>query len=293
MMLDGRPNSRVLGVLTFNMEHRDNPANLALMADHLRTDLREVPSFVLCQEVVFNRSAHQNEDNTAAVLADQLGYFSRGTKRTSDHEGVAILSKYPFDFYASHELESQTTRFLFGFNRVSVMGEFLVPEIGRVRVANVQLTNWGFEHRVRANQLRETLEWINQRESQVHADVTILGGDFNIEPSFEERSMITDRSITGDLIYHDYNTTDPTRGPHGHPTVRVDYVFVASAHSDVRFLDEQRLFTHGILTGKGNQRVYLSDHTPMLHEYMVRAPVMTAAAKPARAKIISTAAVSQ
>ena len=49
------------------------------------------------------------------------------------------------------ELEAQTSRLLIGFNRVSVMGEFLVPHVGRVRVVNVHFTNWKFERRIRSH----------------------------------------------------------------------------------------------------------------------------------------------
>lgn len=263
-----------LGVLTFNMEHKDQPEQLAVMAQHLRSDLREMPDFVLCQEVMFNRSERKVQENTAEVLGDALGYYARGTKRSSDREGVAILSRYPFEFYDSRALKSQTSPLLFGFNRVSIMGEFKVPAVGLVRVVNVHLTNWRFEEHVRTNQLRETLQWITERDQLVHADVTILGGDFNMLPDGNERPLVTDHRETGALQFKDYNTNDPTRGPDGRPSVRVDYLFIASPQCDVKFLGEDRLFKDGLRESDGD-RFYLSDHVPVLHQYAIKAAAAT------------------
>ena len=261
-----------LGVLTFNMEHRDNPKQLAVMAQHLRSDLDEVPEFMLLQEVMFNRSKSKGEDNTAAVLADQLGYYCQGTKRSSDREGIAIASRYPFAFYDAITLKSQTSGLLLGFRRVSVMGEFLVPSIGRVRVVNVHFTNWGFEAHVRYKQLKETIQWIAQRESQVHAVVTIFGGDFNAEPDGGEMPLLTDASVTGDLKFQNFNTSNPTRGGEGHPNKRIDYLFVSAPPQSLNFIKEQRLWMDGLVAKAGDSPFWLSDHVPVMHEYIVQAP---------------------
>jgi len=264
-----------LGVLTFNMEHRDKPQQLAVMAQHLRSDLDEVPEFMLLQEVMFKRSKSKGEDNTAAVLADQLGYYCQGTKRTSDREGIAIASRYPFAYYDSLNLKSQTSALLLGFRRVSVMGEFLVPAIGRVRIVNVHFTNWGFEEHVRYKQLKETLEWIAQREAQVHAVVTIFGGDFNAEPDGSEMPLLTDASVVGDLKYQNFNTSDPTRGGEGHPNKRIDYLFVSAPAQSLNFVREQRLWVDGLVAKAGDSPFWLSDHVPVLHQYIVQAPRVT------------------
>src|SRR5262249_41212489 len=130
-----------LSVMSFNMKHKDRPAELAVMANHLRTDGAESPRFLLLQEVGVGRSGVQGEGDTRAVLANELEYYCRGTKRSSDREGIAIASRYPFLYYAERSLKHQTSRMLLGFNRISVMGEFNVPEVGRVRVVNVHFTN--------------------------------------------------------------------------------------------------------------------------------------------------------
>src|SRR6266567_3249515 len=110
---------RAISARTLNMEHHDSPAELRAMAEHLKTDLAKVPDFILCQEVLFERhgSKQDPEDSTAAVFAKYLGYYCKGTKRTSDSEGIAILSRYPFAHYDSINLKSQTLRILLGFRR--------------------------------------------------------------------------------------------------------------------------------------------------------------------------------
>jgi len=260
-----------LTVMSFNMEHRDRPAELASIADDLRRRAGEVPDFILLQEVVFDRSSRKGEENTAAVLANDLEYYCRGTKRSSDREGIAILSRYPFEYYASRELEAQTSRALLGFNRVSVMAEFNVPGLGRVRVVNVHLTNWGFEERVRRKQLTETLQWTARRQREIPADVIVFGGDFNIQPQWDELDLVSNKAITGGIEYRNYN--DPaslTRGSRGDPNVRVDYIFIATpnAQSEVAHVNEECLWKNGVASATGRP-FYPSDHLPVLHEYRV------------------------
>lgn len=258
-----------LSVLSFNMQHRENPSQLGVMAERLESEFAESPDFILCQEVLFGRSARKGEENTAAVLANNLGCHWQATKRTSDREGVAIISRYPFVHYEERHLKSQTSRLLLGFRRVSVMGEFMVPSVGRVRVVNVHFTNWGFEKHVRTKQLRETLEWMAQRDSQVPADITILGGDFNIEPDGDELRLVTEGAFARRFNFHNFNTTDPTRGGQGNPNVRLDYIFISSPKQDVEYVrkEDQRLWTEGLVARPGGRRFWLSDHLPVLHEY--------------------------
>lgn len=270
-----------LSVLSFNMQHKDRPRDLEVLANRLHSEFAEVPDFVLLQEVVFNRAARKGESNTAEVLANELGYHCRGAKRSSDREGVAIISRYPFEFFDACHHKAQTSRLLLGFNRVSVMGEFTAPDIGRVRVVNVHFTNWGFEEHVRRKQLAETLRWIAHRQSAVPADVIILGGDFNIEPDWDELHVLNDMQVTGGIHYQDFN--DPrtdTFGAVGNPSKRVDYIFVAQPTREgaLRHVSERALWPSGLISSSSRQRVYLSDHLPLLQEYEVQvAPTVAAA----------------
>jgi endonuclease/exonuclease/phosphatase family metal-dependent hydrolase len=258
-----------LTVVTFNMEHRDKPRELAVMAERLDADLAETPDFILCQEVLFERSRVEEESNTAALLANELGCHWRGTKRTSDREGVAIISRYPFAYYDELHLKSQTSRMLLGFRRVSIMGEFNIPDVGLVRVVNVHFTNWGFESHVRRNQLEETLEWLEARDSQKPADLIVLGGDFNIKSGDEELNVLTDGKFAKRFAFRDFNTDNPTRGGPGKPKYRIDYLFVSSKQVDVRMAGkgEQRLWLEGLKATDHHSRFWLSDHVPLLHEY--------------------------
>lgn len=265
--------SSPLAVLTYNLQHETNHKALAVLADHLRWDVERSPDFILCQEVIF--PAGRRQGNAAGQLAEDLGYNCRATKRTSDHEGVAILSRYPFDYYDELHLKARTSTFLLGFRRVSVMGEFLVPDIGRVRVVNVHFAYWNFEHRVRRRQLQETVEWIARREREVPADVTILGGDFNMKPGRDEFAPMLDPQVSAGLVFQNANTEAPTRGPKGSPNKRIDYIFIAAPDLSVGCRGETLLFPDGLLYPDGRHR-YLSDHVPVLHEYDVGTRRVTA-----------------
>lgn len=258
-----------LTVLTFNMQHRNNPQELGVMAERLDIDLAETPDFILCQEVLFERSREEEESNTAAVLANDLGCHWRGTKRTSDREGVAIISRYPFTHYDELHLKSQTSRMLLGFRRVSVMGEFNVPDVGLVRVVNVHFTNWGFEARVRQNQLEETLAWLAERDAQVPADLIVFGGDFNIKFGDDEMTTLTEGKFAERFEFQDFNTNNPTRGKPGNPKHRVDYIFISAPQTELRMVGrgEQRLWLNGLTSSNRRGRFWLSDHVPVLHEY--------------------------
>jgi endonuclease/exonuclease/phosphatase family metal-dependent hydrolase len=192
---------------------------------------------------------------------------------------VAIISRYPFEYYAERHLKSQTSRMLLGFRRVSVMGEFDVPHIGLVRVVNVHFTNWSFEKRVREKQLKETLEWLTEREKQKPADMIVLGGDFNIKPGGSELKQVTQGQFAKKFRFLDFNTDDPTRGAKGAPKHRVDYIFVAARNRDVKITnaDEQRLWVGGLTSDEGSSRFWLSDHVPVLHEYSLHTPAIAAA----------------
>lgn len=281
-----------LEVMTFNMEHHNEPDELRVIAQHLKTDLPKVPDFILCQEVIFERHPTKDapEDNVAAILARHLGYYCQGTKRTSDHEGIAIISKYPFDHYDSINLKSQTLRVLLGFRRVSVMGEFNVPGVGKVRVADTHLTNWGFENHVRRGQIAETLQWVADREKAAPAAFTFFGGDFNAKINWGEMDQVTDPSAPT-LTYTSHNGTDYSQGSHGSPNKRIDFIFLAPAKplaAALTFAGEQLLWKHGLVDN--DWHFYPSDHLAVVHTYMVNAAVI-AAAKNGNSGAIRTADV--
>ncbi len=264
---DTGPGKR-LTALSFNMQHRDRPRELAAIARHLRA-VEGVPDFILCQEVLFRRPSSRGRDNTAAVLADELGYHTAGTDRRGSREGVAILSRYPFAYYDQRHLKARTSPLLLGFARVSVMGEFIVPRIGRVRVVNTHLAYQPWEGHVRRKQLNETLAWLARREACEPAAVTIFGGDFNLKPGAKALAQLCDSGTAGRLQFINANTDWPTLGRQGHPTRRVDYIFISASTRDVRFIGERLLFPDGLWQSDGTRRFYPSDHLPVLHQYAI------------------------
>jgi endonuclease/exonuclease/phosphatase family metal-dependent hydrolase len=270
---DGR-----LGILTYNMFHRDKSAELNVLAQHLRTMPEGAPDFILCQEVLFQRYRSDGHDSTADVLGEVMGYYTNGTKRKSDREGLAILSRYPFDYYEARHLKARTLAILLGFRRVSTMGEFIVPDVGRVRVVNVHFAHWGFEKHVRMKQLRETLAWIADRQRAVPAQITFLGGDFNAKPDSSEIAMLQDPEATGPLKYTSFNSNEPTKSGvrRSRPHKRIDYIFVAGP--SCALISEQVLAPNGLEGPNGT--VWLSDHRPVLHHYAVGSERMASAPAP-------------
>ncbi len=270
-----RPPADHLAILTFNMQHRDRPHELAAFAETLR-EVEGLPDFLLCQEVLFRLRKWRDHDNTAAILADELGYHVRGTDRRGSREGVAIVSRYPFAFYDERHLKARTSPLLIGFARVSVMGEFIVADIGRVRVVTTHLAYQPWEGHIRRKQLNETLAWLAEREAQEPAVVTIFGGDFNLKPGAREFAPLSDPRVTGRLRFLDANTDRPTLGWPGHPFKRVDYIFVSAPYNNVRFRGERLLFAEGVWHNDGSRRFHPSDHLPLLHEYTVTPPALAA-----------------
>jgi len=255
-----------LRVITFNTKHRDVPVQLAAVAKRLQSDFPQPPDFILCQEVVFDRPKSKAQDNTAAALAAQLGegWHCRAVAREGGPEGVAILSPHPFEHFEHLHLKTRDAWHKAGFPRVSVMGEFQLPPIGRVRVVNVHLAHRHSAHDIRREQLRETLEWMAARQREVPADAIILGGDFNIEPGWDEWSVLKDASVNGGLEFHDFNSATPCSGKVGRPFQRVDYVYIAAPQRAVTSAGEAILWPHGIPTVDGASRFHPSDHLPLL-----------------------------
>lgn len=259
-----------LSVLTWNTKHRDVPIQLAAVAEEFkRTFSKQQPDFILLQEVVFDRPASKGQDNTAAALAEQIGYQVRGEARDGGAEGVAILSRHPFEYFDHLHITARDALLSGGFPRVSVMGEFNMPGVGRVRVVNLHLTQRLSQSDIRRQQLQETLDWMARREKEVKADVIILGGDFNCEIDAPEIALMRDVNACGGLTFVDHNSRTPTSGKLGDPFERIDYVFIASPMRSVSSIGEAVLWRDGVPTADGSGHFHPSDHLPMLQVYSI------------------------
>jgi len=258
--------SHEISVLSFNMKHRDRPEELKVMAQALVDEFGRAPDYILCQEVWFQRK--NGPENTAAVLAEELGYWTRGTKRRGDREGTAILSRYPFQFYDSLEFRAQTNPLLLGFRRNAIMGEFTHDGLGRVRVVTTHLTNWGFEAHIRRKQVQELLTWIEKRQQQSPATATILGGDFNATPESEEIQMIQDAQRTG-LRFLNFNDSQSFTMSVSNPTKRIDYIFISESNLPIQFIEERIVWREGIQNPENSKVLFLSDHLFPFHRYQL------------------------
>ena len=256
---------RTLGVLSYNMKRTKRRSTLAAVAHHLAAEFDELPDFILCQEVMFRRGENGESTSSAADLASSLGCHVRGSKRRGDREGLAIISRYPFAFFEARQLAARSLP-LVGWPRVSLMAEFMVPGVGRVRVIDVHLSHHTFEHGIRRKQIAETLAWVAQRQGEYPADVTIFGGDLNTRPQWPELAMLTDAP---DLSILNYNGEAPTKGGQGSWRHRIDYIFIAAPGHDVGFLGETLLWEDGLPRQSGRGRFWPSDHLMVHHEYSI------------------------
>jgi endonuclease/exonuclease/phosphatase family metal-dependent hydrolase len=264
---DGRPGC--VSVLSYNLKHRDVPLQLEAVARSITSDCHQ-PDFILLQEVVFGRPRKVGHENVGAALAELIDYNAEGAAREDGTEGIAILSRHPFDHYEHKHLDARDGWLSGGFPRVSVMGEFVLPGVGRVRVVNVHLAHAPSSHDTRSEQLRETLDWMAARQRDVPADVIILGGDFNIEPSWEELAIMQDRTACGDLEFVDFNSRTHTSGSLGEAYRRVDYIFIAAPQKKTETIGEAVLWRNGIPTLDGSSRFFPSDHLPLIHVFLIK-----------------------
>jgi endonuclease/exonuclease/phosphatase family metal-dependent hydrolase len=132
---------------------------------------------------------------------------------------------------------------------------------------NPHLTNWPGEGEVRRRQIEETLDWAAQRQREVHADLTILGGDLNATREKRELLRISDPNWAGAKVLCDGNGAEPTFGSGGRAYKRIDYIFAAAPGGGVSLLEERLLFADGLWRRDGSERFWISDHLPVLHEY--------------------------
>jgi len=260
--------ARSLSVLTYNMQRTENLEKLQIVAEHLEADLSRVPDFILCQEVMFSRSSNAEFGSSAEMLATRLGYYTCGSGRRTAREGLAIVSKYPFEHFEAKQLKARSLPFM-GFPRVSVMGEFNVPGVGLVRVVDVHLSHNAGEHGLREEQLRETLAWVAERDSIVPADVMILGGDFNAHPEWREMDIVNDAPPEIDFALMNFNSDEPTKRSGSVWKHRIDYIFAGAPNRALRFGAETILWRDGLPNANGRGRFQPSDHLLVQHEYIV------------------------
>lgn len=242
--------TKSLGIMTINLQHERKVENFKKLTDGIRDDFEDVPEFFVFQEVMFD---NKKEESTASIrhFAEQMGYYYRATSRPTDNEGLGIASRYPFSYYAHKRYKKQSLIPPF-YKRIALMGEFEVPGQGLVRVVNIHLTNWGWENGDRRKQMRETLEWMAERQREVVADVIVLGGDFNGETSDSEfRDLLKDEEIMDGVVLSNFNSSQGTHSG----GARIDNLLVWSRLTKVT-PESEAIVDYGI-----------SDHSHVAHRY--------------------------
>jgi endonuclease/exonuclease/phosphatase family metal-dependent hydrolase len=119
---------------------------------------------------------------------------------------------------------------------------------------------------------------VAQRQQEVPADLTILGGDLNATPGKPELAPIADPRWAGARSVCDGNGGEPTFGGWGRANRRIDYIFAAAPGGGVTLQRERVLLAAGLGRRDGSGIFWISDHLPVLHEYAMA--TRTAAAAP-------------
>lgn len=258
-----------ISVMTANLHRNTRHDDMRLFADNVRTDLAGNPDFILCQEVMF--SPLGPNQSSAGALAKRLGYDWRGNPRGAlSMEGSAILSRYPFLYYDALTLKSSPSRWKLGFRRMSVMGEFAVPGVGRVRVVNVHFQDCPIQSENRRAQLAETLQWTIDRDGVAPAVITFLGGDFNAEPTAPEFDALN--SPESRMAFQNFNTNRLSKFDKQMRSciLRLDNIYVARVNGGPIILkSEDILWKEGMRDRDGSRR-FVSDHLPMMHTYSLQ-----------------------
>ena len=244
------PEKRELTILSYNiLRTKDQIETGGIMASDLTSNSEITPDFILWQEVM----GKNDEESPEKLFAEKMGnYYSEFISKSGKQsgEGSAIISRYPFEL-VDHKVFPGTI-FPPDFERVALLGEFIVPGIGYVRIINVHLS-W-INARARKSQVKTTLQWLEALEQERSADLTIFGGDFNAKPNSKPISLVMHNDYF-DMKFYNFN--DPSLGTSSLNS-RIDYIFMAPLNPQLMEVVFERL----IWTVDK-----LSDHVAILHKY--------------------------
>lgn len=258
-------------IFTFNILRTNGLAEneMKSLARYFKERPDKTPDFILLQEVYSYNSKDPARAHAAAILAREMNYHVKYANKggiIGPSEGSAILSRFPFEHFDSISMGSAP---LLDSLRLAVMGEFMVPGIGRVRVVNVHLAYAPDMKKFRRSQVKQTLQWMCKRESnaETSAAVSFLGGDFNASADSGELAAIFNSAYCGFFNFQNFNTKDFTCGSkERHDKYRIDQIFVSGGPLKVQFLGETLPGKEG--TESYNEEIKFSDHVPVYHEYL-------------------------
>lgn len=246
--------SSCLEGLTYNILDSSKPkvkAEKIAQALLNNTDLNL--DFVYLQELQGDNTPTSPEK----LIAQSLGlrytrFISKGGKTSG--QGSALLSRYPF-LFADYKVFGH--RGFIDSNRVMLAGAIEHPRLGVVWFINVHLAPFPHMVRARRGQIREVLEWIEEKKQSPGVkkpNLIVFGGDFNAEPDWSEIELVLESGFQGHNAPNIMTWKDK---------IRVDYFFLQSSDSLVLSKHfEKKMFWHA-----DNPKANLSDHAGIWHRY--------------------------
>lgn len=262
-------------VLSFNLWRDDNFDRLPSFAAALNSERAssELPDVILVQEALEQKD--HIDASTAHFLGRLLGMNTTFRKRSSDNEGVAVLTRADVREVTWKELSSAPTD---PYKRVALAVSFDDPRLGRVVAVTLHLASERRNAPLREKQIQDLWEFIR---SFSNLDTLIVGGDFNAHPEDPEMQSFTrewNRFGRWKFRHSDLSEAPSWAPVHDNADFsspraeRLDHIFVAS-NRPLRFVGERGLFssqvpsTPRVMREKNLRTVWVSDHLPIEQVY--------------------------
>jgi len=228
------------------MDRQRSEARIAEVIAELSIDI------VGLQELDFGRRRSAGVDQTR-IIAEQLGWYSHfhpAMRRSDEHYGNAILSRYQLSLRRAVELPGRPP-FFCRESRAAIKVN-VETNLGKVHIINTHL-GLGWRERVSQAQLFTSAEW----RAAIASDIPlILLGDFNsLRGSGPYRTLTRCLRDVRELV----EATGPIRTfPTRLPLLAVDHIFVNGAVQPL-----------SITVHRSPLARIASDHFPLVSEFVL------------------------
>lgn len=234
------PPAETLRVMVYNIhagKDAEGVDNLARVADLIASSNADL---VLLQEVDRNTERSGKVDQLAELerLTSLHGAFGKSLDYQGGEYGIAVLSRWPVAASDLIPLPNEPPQERAGGSREPRVALFVVSN--GIRILNTHLD----ASRDETWRLQEVAKLI---EAADQAEPTLVGGDFNAEPSSATRRRMAEKGYRD--AWEECGTGGELTFPASAPVKRIDYLFLAG---DARCTAAQVLETTA------------SDHRPLL-----------------------------
>lgn len=215
---DPDPDSLTLSVLTYNLWY--DQGNWQARLKYILQEIRKKdPDIIGLQEVI----QRENLSNQASTIADSLGYYyyfsSVDPPDRLKRFGNAILSRYPFEEKNWRALEPRNDFRTAIYTRIHIHGYTL-------NIYNTHLHHTAEGFNIRRRQIYDMFSFMEQTRA---AGLTVLTGDFNANPDWEEMQIVFEKFDDVYALFHEDHLSPGHSTLNynlGHQKRRIDYVLV-------------------------------------------------------------------